>query len=123
MEIKKYKDKLNQEKIDTSIIALDAFSIINIYGGVTYKSLEERKNEHINADEIFKNMDILEILNMSSKSEARKAESYLVNKLNEKFGNKCINSRNYNIIIKHPGGLSLKSNQKTYRIYVMFNKN
>jgi hypothetical protein len=92
-----------------------------IYGGATDKNIFHRKNEHINENNNFDNMHIKKVTSdISSYNNIKELEQYLINKLDEKFGDKCINDRNNNGEIAQRGGNGLNPDSEHYRLYVMW---
>jgi len=107
------KNKINQKISEYSNITM-------IYGGATEQTLQERKEQHIQTDNRFNSMKIKSIHTATSYKMAKEIEEYLIELLDNKFNNKCINDRNNDGTIAQRGGAGIKENHKKYRIYIMF---
>lgn len=109
-----------QKKIDAFIETLDNTKITYIYGGQTYRTLDERQQEHVDDNNKFKKMNIVEICRTKSPAQSQYAENYLINKLNDKFFIKCINDRNIDGTIAQRGGAGKTELPVIHKIYIMF---
>ena len=107
------KNKINQKISEYSNITM-------IYGGATEQTLQERKEQHIQTDNRFNSMKIKSIHTATSYKMAKEIEEYLIELLDNKFNNNCINDRNNDGTIAQRGGAGIQENHKKYRIYIMF---
>jgi hypothetical protein len=91
-----------------------------IYGGITENSFEERRQEHIRHRQplcdftwIISERAITTINikneNIDYYDKIKDTEQYLIDKLNEKFGNKCKNDRNNDGNIAQRGGAGVQN--------------
>lgn len=102
----------NKIKIDAIINSIN--SITYIYGGQTENKISERLKQHQNQDPRFKNMKSKKILQTKSSKQINLAETELINQLNKKFQNKCIN------VINQGGGGQHPDKKDMYKLYVMY---
>jgi len=77
---------LYKKFIDNNINKLS--NIKYIYGGQT---LEQRQIQHERINNKFLNMNIKKIFKCLDKRQINLAETYLIEQLNNKYGNKCLN--------------------------------
>lgn len=108
-------DPRYKNKIDETVAGLQ--NINHIYGGRTEQSLKERLDQHQREDKKFIGMKSKQIFCIKSKHklpQMKLAETYLINKLKEKFGNTCFNK---NLI----GGGTINYNEGDInKLYIMY---
>lgn len=80
---------LYKKFIDNNINKLS--NIKYIYGGQTEQTLEQRQIQHERINNNFLNMTIKKIFKCLDKSQINLAETYLIEQLNNKYGNKYLN--------------------------------
>lgn len=118
--VKKYR------KIIDEFISRLPTNIKNIYGGITKRDLVKRQNEHIKSSNDFKGMKIIELFTIKLMSERDMLqivcnENYLINELNNKFGDKCINDKNIDGSPAQRGGAGMDDDiTDEYKFYVMY---
>jgi hypothetical protein len=108
-----------------------------IYGGVTENTFEERKTGHINKNRTRFNsswiisdkaITTINIKNINKLDDYRglitEVEQYLIDKLNEKYGDKCINNRNKDETIAQRGGAGVQNQNlqlnDAYKLYIFY---
>lgn len=82
-----------KDKIKFFLANIDPSSISKIYGGQTERKIEERLDQHQKADSQFRRMTIKKITRITDGKKANECETYLIEKLKEKFKGKCINQQ------------------------------
>ena len=115
--------------------------VLKIYGGITKNELVERYKEHVrdnkpegfnNTWDIYLNKQLITIKVDTSKytlEEYRELisliEQYLINKLDELFGIKCVNDRNEDGTIAQRGGAGLHDLEDgdDYKLYIFYKYN
>jgi hypothetical protein len=106
-----YKNFINK-KIDELPL-----NINYIYGGQTEKKLEERQKQHEKENNIFCKMNIEKIFCSSTETQVKQinlAETYLIQTLHKKFGEKCLNRTDFG------GGGQHHNEGDEHKIYVMY---
>ncbi len=106
--------------------------IICIYGGITEQPIEDRKREHINQrlpPGFTNDTRIINVLNITVSEhnrprqleQIRLAEDYLIQQLNETYGNVCVNDRNIDGTMAQRGGVGIDANNvgEVYHVYIM----
>ena len=115
-----------------------------VYGGITKQLIDKRFKQHINKNNDFlglvefdkewnfykKPLIFVEIKNIFSIDEyliyIKDLENFLINELFNKFGEKCVNSKNKNGCMKQTGGAGINKNNlkigDVIRFYVCFKK-
>lgn len=87
---KKKLNPLYKSLIDKKVSTF--INVNNIYGGQTEETLEKIQKQHEVYDKNFCNMNIVKIFCSSTENQVNQinlAETYLINLLHNKFGNKC----------------------------------
>jgi len=113
--------------------------INNIYGGTTENTLEKRKYQHINnmkpyicnsswkiSQKPITTINIKNINNIKTyKDNIALVEQYLIDELDKKYGEKCINSRNNDGSISQRGGAGVQLEKihlnDAYKFYIFYN--
>jgi RNase P/RNase MRP subunit p30 len=106
-----------KQQIDNAINKYDKYIINSVYSNQTEETLEKRKNQHIKNHPKFKGMQIRKVYkttNENDKKYIKDAETYLIRKLKEKYGKKCLN-------IQNTGGAGENHTKGDFhKIYIMF---
>ena len=109
-------NSLYKRLIDNKINAINNISAI--YGGQTEHKLKERQMQHeYEPNSRFLNMVIKPVFSSAKDNQADQinlAETYLILKLREKFGNKCLN------IISQCGGGQHHNPGDNHTLYIMY---
>ena len=94
---------------------------MGLYGGQTVQTLEARHEEHLRTDPFrFRHTQIIEVARTNSPTQAKLAEEYLINTLNNKFGFNCINARYNNGDIIQTAGAGESKKFKPHLIYIIY---
>lgn len=92
-------------------------SVVNIYGGQTEQTLEQRQKQHEEKDNKFRNMIIEEIFSSSKETQVNQinlAETYLIEVLHTTYGKKCLNK------VMIGGGGQNHNEGDNHKIYIMY---
>lgn len=108
------------KKIDEFINSIDARAVRHIYGGQTSKGLETRRAQHQNENNRFIGLGIYAICETTSSKQTVLLEGYLIQKLSDKFGDKCLNDKNKDGTVAQRGGAGMNPENKKHVIYVMY---
>lgn len=102
----------------TYFIENNNFEGYYVYGGIT-EDIDKRYNQHINKKELNEyNWKIIEIshINITNKytldeyiNKISQLEQYLIDSLDKKYGDYCVNDRKNNGIISQKGGSGLNN--------------
>lgn len=106
---------------------------IFVYGGITEQSLKDRKYQHVYDKQPLECdntwiMEKLTTINITTnrdidyyKKLISEVEQYLINKLNNTFGNKCVNNKTKNNTIAQQGGKGQQPNfDDVIQVYVFY---
>ena len=116
------KISIIKQKINAAVDEIKQnHSIISIYAGQTSKSVTERLEQHIREDSKFVGMEAYELtsIDIHSPKLAAKAEQYLINKINDLYGQRCINSKNEDGTVSQMGGVGESQKYESHRLYVL----